>query len=323
MPVRSEAVSAITQWFDRARGFLRQLCCSAARQRELSVRLDASRPESSFLVKTECFPGDASEEPQDVCQTAAENSDACCTAAENSEVTCDSACRIQRWSLGDPVERLLDDVSDIWAGATVVAVHAGDGDGPELYDVAYADNGSVEHEVEGQELRARKVRLDLPSEIWESVGACFFEKQDIASFEALSRNPAAAVREKASLWWSVAYHERFGRCGPRCAFERALVAEGSQAAVKAVADCVVASALGLTQMERMPWKARYQELEKLTKDNLWGECPPSPSSPGDAAYSVSGKKVSHGNSDGRLRYGDNALSGVFFDPRLGHMVREG
>merc|ERR1712100_394151 len=71
------------------------------------------------------------------------------------------------WAAGDPVERLLDDISDIWAGAVVLHVR-----GEGLFDISYADDGSVECGVEGSELRPRKVRLDMPAEMWQGVGSC-------------------------------------------------------------------------------------------------------------------------------------------------------
>jgi len=218
------------------------------------------------------------------------------------------------WAPGDLVERLLDDISDIWVGATVVAFRGHDTEGNELYDVAYCDNGSIEQDVEGQDLRPRNLQLDMLPEVWECVGGCFREKQDLAALESLARNAQVASRKNASSWWSTAYHHRFGRCSPRCCFDRVDGAEGSRMAETAIADCVAAAELGLTPPERLSWKVRYQDLQKLNEgDALCLDCPDSPTAPGDAAYSVSGKKVSFGSS----------LGNMFFDPRLGHMVREG
>ncbi|CAE8613053.1 unnamed protein product [Polarella glacialis] len=235
-----------------------------------------------------------------------------------------------RWveAPGDLVERLLDDVSDIWSGAIIVKASNRCllQSSIELYDITYADNGSLERDVEVEELRPRKVACDMPSEVWTFVGGCLGEKQDLVAFEALSRNPGTAAREKAHLWWCSVYHRRFGRCGPRCSFSFVSGAEGCAAAAQAVAICVATAILGQTPLDRLSWKARYQDQEVLTKPD-WnfgadsnGGTPTA--APGDAAYSCSGKKATWMTMDGRLRYGSDAITGSFFDPRLGCMVRE-
>uniref|UniRef100_A0A7S4QB95 Uncharacterized protein n=1 Tax=Alexandrium monilatum TaxID=311494 RepID=A0A7S4QB95_9DINO len=220
----------------------------------------------------------------------------------------------RQWAPGSLVERLLDDVSDIWVGAVVLAAHQGD-----IYDVEYPDDGSVERAVEGHELRRRNYRMDLPSEVWVYVAHCFYEKLDICAFEALARMPQAAAQRESKLLWCTAYHERFSRCGPRCTFVRG---SGAVASAKAIAGCVEAADLGLTPVDRMPWKARFAEQERFNTPSWREEAPADAVTPGDAAYGVSGKKVRHSHLDGRLRYGANALSGWYYDPRLGRMVRE-
>jgi len=225
-----------------------------------------------------------------------------------------------RWAPGSLVERLLDDISDIWVGAVVVAAREGG-----LYDVEYPDDGSRERDGDGHELRPRNFRMDLPAEVWAYVGLCLYEKADLCAFEALARMPLAASRREAAVLWCTAYHERFSRCGPRCAFVRGSGPEGAAAAVRAIRGCVAAAELGLTPVDRLPWKARYADQERFAAPG-WLHGPGSEAAaaaaPGDAAYGVSGKRARYEHLDGRLRYGSNALSGWYFDPRLGRMVRE-
>jgi len=213
------------------------------------------------------------------------------------------------WQPGSPVERLLDEMSDIWMGAVVCSVRSGD-----LYDIEYVDDGSRECEVEGCELRPRRTRLDLPSEVWERVGSCLHDKRDLCTFEALARMPCEAARQESQLWWCTSYHERFGRCSPRCCFERIVGAHGRIGAAKEVATCRSRAAEGLTNADKVPWKTRYIEQERLSDPDLklLESYANSAATPGDTAYTVSGKKVTYGNS----------LSGMYFDPRLGRMVRE-
>ena len=120
-------------------------------------------------------------------------------------------------------------------------------------------------------------------------------EEDLAAFESISRNPWIAAQKQASLWWCTAYHERFGRCGPRCPFERLVGAEGSLVWRQCVASCVAAAALGLTAIERLTWKVRYQEMEALNRDAWKMDSPKCPTSPGSPVYSISGKKVTAGN----------------------------
>jgi len=219
-----------------------------------------------------------------------------------------------RWARGSTVERLLDDMSNIWVGAIVLCANGG-----ELYDVEYEADGSIEYGVEGCELRARSFRLDLPTEIWCRVGCYFYEKQDLCSLEVLARASCLASQQEAQGWWCTAYHQRFGRCGPRCAFKRVNGAAGAMAATKAVASCVVTAALGLTPIERQPWKSRFVQQERCSSS--WYDDTRGPTQD-SGAYGLSGHRISYGHMDGRLLYGQNALGGMYFDPRLGRMIRE-
>jgi len=221
-----------------------------------------------------------------------------------------------QWTGGSTVERLLDDVSNIWVGAIVVCGYEG-----ELYDVEYEADGSTEYGVEGCELRARSFRLDLPSEVWACVGCYFSEKHDLCSFEAVARAPFLASQQEAQGWWCTAYHQRFGRCGPRCAFKRVIGAAGAMDAMRAVASCAFTAALGQTPAERLPWKARFVQQERCSS-NWYDDTRLSTAAPGDGAFRLSGHRISYSHLDGRLQYGETALSGMYFDPRLGHMIRE-
>eukprot|EP00929_Paragymnodinium_shiwhaense_P103495 TRINITY_DN6703_c0_g1_i2.p1 TRINITY_DN6703_c0_g1~~TRINITY_DN6703_c0_g1_i2.p1 ORF type:complete len:155 (-),score=16.24 TRINITY_DN6703_c0_g1_i2:573-1037(-) len=120
------------------------------------------------------------------------------------------------WAVGDQVERLLDDMTDIWMGAVIVAAHEQGRSGSVEYDIRYADDGALEKNVESSELRRRTAPLDLPAEVWELTGACLLDKMDLCNFEAISRAPSVATTRHGSLWWCTAFHARFGRCGARC-----------------------------------------------------------------------------------------------------------
>jgi len=211
------------------------------------------------------------------------------------------------WCVGACVERLLDDVSDIWAGATVVGIDAGG-----LYSVAYADDGSVEHQVDGYELRPRKSRLEFPVEVWERIGSCMDGKLELTSFEVIVRRAREAAQEEAKVWWCSAYHDRFGICGPRCKFKRLAGRMGLVLLGETSRQCSKAAAQGLTSVDRKPWKERYSEQERFDiasknpQKNIKG-------TPGDSAYALCGRKVN-------LK---NPTEGMFYDPRLGKMVREG
>lgn len=210
---------------------------------------------------------------------------------------------VHRWLLGADVERLMDDMSDIWLGARVVGLSDGG-----LYSVEYADDGTIEHEVEGSELRPRKRRWDVPVEVWVCLGSCMSGKEELASFEAIGRLPRAASVSESQMWWCASYHDRFGRCGPRCGF--VVGAAGRASLNDVVRRCAQAAAEGWTTADRKPWKERYLEQERLDSSRRSPE--QRRGSLGDSAYAFNGKKVDY----------SNPMQGWFFDPRLGKMVKE-
>jgi len=211
------------------------------------------------------------------------------------------------WRPGELVERLLDDISDIWAGASVVAVT------PTGYSVQYDDDGKLEHDVDGEELRPRQACLDLPVDVWISIGTCMDTAEDLCSFEAITQASCQALRRHSQTWWCCAYHYRFGRCGPRCAFEKVVSVEARRLMSVAINQCFLTAAEGLTTMDRKPWKERFVEQEKLFRSQQ--RVAPS-LGPSDAAaygaYTLSGKRIG-------LR---SPQVGLFYDGRLGRMVRE-
>lgn len=215
-----------------------------------------------------------------------------------------------RWKPGALVERLLDDVSDIWAGATVIASHEGD-----LYDVKYADDQAIEHNVEASELRRRTVELNLPIDIWVRTGCCLSDKLDLCAVDRLARSPHAAAQHAEQAWWCVAFHQRFGRCGWQCEFAPMAAAAYTSAVdqQKATAKCF--NSTGVSQA----WKERYMARERSNAPLNIEESEPVK----NHAYATSGKALNYSSMDGRLRYGRNNLGDMFYDPRLGCMVMDG
>uniref|UniRef100_A0A6T0Y0U4 Uncharacterized protein n=1 Tax=Alexandrium monilatum TaxID=311494 RepID=A0A6T0Y0U4_9DINO len=165
------------------------------------------------------------------------------------------ACELRppRWAPGSLVERLLDDVSDIWAGATVLAAREGD-----LYDVQYADDQAVEHDVEGCELRKRTVELNMPADVWVRTGSCLSDKLDLCAVDCLARSPHTAAQRAQQAWWCVAFHQRFGRCSFQCEFSPMATAAYASAAAqqKATAKCLTST--GASRL----WKERYMARER-------------------------------------------------------------
>jgi hypothetical protein len=212
------------------------------------------------------------------------------------------------WSPGDPVERLLDDISDIWAGAVVVLVHKQS----HHYDISYADDGTIECGVEESELRPRQVRLDMPAEVWESVGNCLYDCRDLCTFEQIALASRSAMRRNSELWWCAAFHQRFGRCCGRCQFEKISGPEGARCGAASVRQCFTRSTFGQTSVDKIPWKARYIDYERLNDPARGLAETLEKHTPGDIAYGITGKKINY----------DNPLKGWFFDPRLGRMVHE-
>eukprot|EP00929_Paragymnodinium_shiwhaense_P025893 TRINITY_DN15549_c0_g1_i3.p1 TRINITY_DN15549_c0_g1~~TRINITY_DN15549_c0_g1_i3.p1 ORF type:complete len:357 (+),score=98.49 TRINITY_DN15549_c0_g1_i3:102-1172(+) len=190
------------------------------------------------------------------------------------------------WLPGEEVERLLDDITDIWLGAEIVSVRD---DG--MYDIKYVDNGSVETAVEECELRRRKFRLDFPAEVWEHMGACLHQKLDLCGFEVVARATSAASQRKGENWWCAAYHERFGRCGPRCSFARLEGEAGAEAFRTVVASCQAASSSLSLSAEKVTWKARYidQEQHMTPAVSLEEDC--IMSSRAESTFSPAGKRA--------------------------------
>eukprot|EP00747_Dinoflagellata_sp_TGD_P083288 gnl/TRDRNA2_/TRDRNA2_162045_c0_seq5.p1 gnl/TRDRNA2_/TRDRNA2_162045_c0~~gnl/TRDRNA2_/TRDRNA2_162045_c0_seq5.p1 ORF type:complete len:194 (+),score=22.24 gnl/TRDRNA2_/TRDRNA2_162045_c0_seq5:43-624(+) len=172
-----------------------------------------------------------------------------------------TATQASRWQAGDPVERLLDDVSDIWVGAVVLAVR-----GPELYDIQFADDGSLERNVEGSELRVRSLRLELPEEVWARAGAYLCSPYELCTFECIGRGPRAVARRDAQAWWCAAFHNRFGRCSTDCEFVR--LHDAAAAARAAVARCSAASLPDRSSLVPVPWKERYASRHRSEAANV-------------------------------------------------------
>lgn len=197
---------------------------------------------------------------------------------------------------GDIVERLLDDVSDIWSGGVILAAHPGG-----LYDVKYVDDHTVERSIEAMELRVRSQELNLPAEVWEQTGCYLHDQEELCAFECLSRAARVAAQRSADGWWRTAYHTKFGQCGGACQFE------GTRRGT-----CVGPAS------EPRSWKERFRarehrsvlwEVEEATWDNR--------------AFSTTGQALQYSQIDGRLRYGQNSSNDQHFDPRLGCMVSDG
>mmetsp|Transcript_67458 Transcript_67458/g.208701 ORF Transcript_67458/g.208701 Transcript_67458/m.208701 type:complete len:249 (+) Transcript_67458:87-833(+) len=216
----------------------------------------------------------------------------------------------RRWAPGALVERLLDDISDIWAGATVLAAREGD-----LYDVQYADDQAVERGVEACELRARTVELNLPADVWVRAGGCLGDKFDLCALDSLARSPHAAAQRAAQAWWCVAFHQRFGRCNWQCEFAPMATAAYASAAAQQEATIKCLRFTGSSAL----WKERYMARER---HNTQGPAEETVAVK-NCAYATSGKAVNYSNMDGRLRYGRNNLADMYYDPRLGCMVADG
>eukprot|EP00928_Gymnodinium_smaydae_P006674 TRINITY_DN12378_c0_g1_i1.p1 TRINITY_DN12378_c0_g1~~TRINITY_DN12378_c0_g1_i1.p1 ORF type:complete len:236 (-),score=35.44 TRINITY_DN12378_c0_g1_i1:94-801(-) len=159
------------------------------------------------------------------------------------------------WSVGSEVERLLDDVSDIWIAAVVEVVHASGS-----YDIRYVDDGIVEENVEVDELRSRTPTIDLPPEAWACIAASLQDIQSVCALESVAVVPSKAAKSESQSWWCSAYHLEFGRCGSVCSYERNFCPEGREAARLAIANCLALRSVELSgQMMRRPWKQRYAD----------------------------------------------------------------
>lgn len=206
---------------------------------------------------------------------------------------------LSQWRPGMQVDRLLDDVSDIWAGAVVRACHPGD-----LYDIVYLEDDILERDVEGDELRRRYVECDLPEEVWIRLGHYFDEPLTLCALESVAQQPGIAASQAAPAWWSAAYHHRFGRCGDACGF-----AKGAPACRMRI---------GL-----QPWKERYRDRAAPLREERAIGSPSAASGPQDMMYMKVHGRSSESNSrklDGRLRFGADAGKETYYDPRHGCQV---
>lgn len=228
----------------------------------------------------------------------------------------------QTWPPGSKVERLLDDVSDIWTRATVLASHDGD-----LYDLEYLDDGTVECAVEGDELRhIVGGASDFPDDLWEHAGCYLGSKEDLAAFERIARAPREAAVQCAQEWWCAAYHANFGRCTAACRFQAVLDESGWRLAAQEMARCSAVAAIDTKEKRALrvagwSWKARFQERDRLQRlaKQVQANANAAKSGAGDARYfTASGLKV-QGNLDGLLRFGGKRAD-HYFDPRLGFQV---
>ena len=76
---------------------------------------------------------------------------------------------------GQPHGTSSDDVSDIWTGATLLAVRDRD-----LYDIEFCDDGALQREVTSAELRSREIAMDLTEDLGGRA-ACFQVEPSITS----------------------------------------------------------------------------------------------------------------------------------------------
>jgi len=209
---------------------------------------------------------------------------------------------------GDMVERLLDDVSDIWSGAVILIAHPGD-----LYDVEYVDDHTVERNIEAVELRARTQELNMPAEVWEQTGCYLQDREDLCAFECLARAAQVAAKRSADGWWRAAYHSKFGRCGGACDF-KGESSEGSAPGkrMSPKLKCVVPAS------GPRSWKERFRARDHRSapwegEEAAWD----------NRAFTTTGQVLHYTQIDGRLRYGQTSSNDRYFDPRLGCMVSDG
>eukprot|EP00931_Biecheleriopsis_adriatica_P035303 TRINITY_DN20314_c0_g1_i2.p1 TRINITY_DN20314_c0_g1~~TRINITY_DN20314_c0_g1_i2.p1 ORF type:complete len:309 (-),score=49.07 TRINITY_DN20314_c0_g1_i2:12-938(-) len=190
----------------------------------------------------------------------------------------------ERWPVGAAVERLMDDVSDIWLGAVVEAVHTDD-----TYDVIYVDDGTLEKGVETAELRRRRQPFDPPLEVWAKTCLFLCEPRALGAVECVARGARLAAttdQSEVELWWCVAFHWHYLRCSALCRLNLAAATQGGSAA----AAVALSTALECLQRPEDPdidkhrhisWKHRCRErsLEET------GRSVKSPSSPASSPVS--------------------------------------
>lgn len=226
--------------------------------------------------------------------------------------------QVGEWIPGDLVERLLDDVSDIWTGAVVREARLEVG----LYDIEFCDDHRLEHGVEACELRGRKMSGDFPEELWQRTGQYLSNKRDLCALEMLARTSHAVAKRELQTWWCSAYHYSFNRCSAKCNFKTVFNSAGVFAAAQELLRCRSEASASNSPLARLSWKERYIEHESLSKakDKVF-EADATNAACLDYRYGISGKKAAS-DLDGRIRYGRNARRGFYFDPRLGRMVTE-
>eukprot|EP00929_Paragymnodinium_shiwhaense_P103970 TRINITY_DN67884_c0_g1_i1.p1 TRINITY_DN67884_c0_g1~~TRINITY_DN67884_c0_g1_i1.p1 ORF type:complete len:370 (-),score=56.29 TRINITY_DN67884_c0_g1_i1:105-1166(-) len=225
---------------------------------------------------------------------------------------------LPRWHVGALVERVIDDVSDIWTGAVVTAV---DGD---CYDIQYADTSATERGVEEDELRDRSPQMLFTAEMWSLTVACVRDAQTLCALECVETGARGASVRAARDVWSVAYHCKFGSCGTRCTLHHA-DEDGVDVdlAKQAAPECArVAEDPDLSPLssQRLPWKEKYA---KRHLDGLFAKRRDELLLAGymdDTETSLS--PAGSPQLDGRLLFGRNALKGQVYDGMLGRMIAE-
>eukprot|EP00930_Biecheleria_cincta_P098989 TRINITY_DN90644_c0_g1_i1.p1 TRINITY_DN90644_c0_g1~~TRINITY_DN90644_c0_g1_i1.p1 ORF type:complete len:191 (+),score=31.99 TRINITY_DN90644_c0_g1_i1:91-663(+) len=110
------------------------------------------------------------------------------------------------WRTGALVDRLVDDLADMWLGAVIQTVHPG-----HVYDIVYADTGILEKFVEGDELRGRQVPFQLGQEFWEHVVNFAGMGVLLCAVQQVERAAHRAVTRNDQVLWSILYHFNFGR----------------------------------------------------------------------------------------------------------------
>eukprot|EP00927_Polykrikos_kofoidii_P084798 TRINITY_DN9037_c1_g3_i1.p1 TRINITY_DN9037_c1_g3~~TRINITY_DN9037_c1_g3_i1.p1 ORF type:complete len:240 (+),score=16.79 TRINITY_DN9037_c1_g3_i1:39-758(+) len=217
---------------------------------------------------------------------------------------------VGRWAPGDLVDRLLDDVSDIWVGAVVRCAYPG-----ELYDIVYTDGSDVESGVEGCELRERPEQFSVPGHVWVLLGDFALDPQTLCAIESLARWHRNTAAVASSSWWCSAFHHRLGRCGDGCP-----LAQGASASSAAI----LCNQLPISESPIAPpsksWKERYSLKSGRRKvDTALG----APTRETDEVYDkVHGRGEASSTPqgpalDGRIRFGAQCTREQAYDPRYG------
>lgn len=247
--------------------------------------------------------------------TKCQTSPSSIASPRHNESGIESSAGVSAWQPGDLVDRLVDDMGDIWTGAIIRATYPGD-----LYDIEYEDTDAVEQGVEGAELRRRQPAFLLDAEFWARTCEYICDGRTLSAVEQVERSARSAVVFEASTLWSVCYHCMLGKCGTRCALQSSVSSFEPAQVSRVAAECVRVAADPLQSplsRQRRPWKERYAERymdlqsELVREEHMMLSCEP---------FSLGGSPQSM--LDGRLRFGADALRGSAFDPMLGRMVAE-